>query len=240
MFRKILAIPMILILAALGGCGGTNMVLKPEAVNQVKSVALLSIPEPPYRIINLGSPVGGLGVIGAITIAVNGKEAVKSIEGVTTENNFVFGNQLTSEIATQLEKSGFKVNIINVERAENELFEDYSGINTEGADALIDIVVSNAGYVTEHFMFSPEWRPEARAMISMHATSNSDVIYQETLMHGYHNPIMSGTDLEAAEEYKFDNKEAIFEAGDKVVLAGLQDAINSIASHIATQLRKQN
>lgn len=242
MLRKILIIPIMLILAALGGCGGGKMVLKPEAINQVKTVALLRIAEPPYRMMDLGSPAGALGAIGAVTIALNGKETVKSIELVTAENSFAFGETLTNEIAAQLEKSGFKVNIIDtdVERAENELLEDYSGINTEGADALVDIIVSNAGYVTEHFIFSPEWRPEARAMASMRTADNSDVIYQETLMYGYHNPLMSGTNLDAAKEYMFDKKEAVFEAGDETVLAGLQDAIRSIASHVATQLRKQN
>lgn len=233
-------IPFILTLAIISGCGGGKMVLKPDAVNQVKTVALLQIPEPPYRMMNLGSPAGALGAIGAVTIALNGEEAVKSIDGVVSENNFAFGDSLTNEIAAQLEKSGFKVNIVTVERAENKLLEDYNTVSADGADALIDVIVSNAGYVTEHFMFSPEWRPEARAMISMRATDNSEVIYSETLMYGYHNPIMSGTDLDAAEEYKFEKEEAVFEAGDKVVLAGLQDAIESIASHVATQLRKQN
>lgn len=240
MLKKITLIPMMFTLAVLSGCGGGKMVLKPDAINQVKTVALLQISEPSYRMMNLGSPAGAMGAIGAVTIALNGKEAVKSIDGVIADNNFSFSDSLTNEITAQLEKSGFNVNVINVNRAENKLLEDYSGISTDGADALIDVVVSNAGYVTEHFMFSPEWRPEARVMISMRTTDNSETIYSETLMYGYHNPMMSGTDLEAAEEYKFEKKEAVFEAGDDVVLGGLRDATQSIASHIATQLRKQN
>ena len=59
-------------------------------------------------------------------------------------------------------------------------------------------------------------------------------------MYGYHNPMMSATDLDAPPEYAYETQEEIFLAGIDNVLAGLKDATKSIASHVAIQLRKQN
>ncbi len=236
MINKILFLPIIILSFVLSGCGGAKLVLKPEAVSSVQKIALLRPMEPQYRMMDLGSPAGAMGAIGAIVIAVNGEEVAKSLSSVVAANHYSFSENLTQEISAQLQKSGYEVVVIDVPERDFEFLEDYSQVDVQGADAVLDVVATNTGYVTEHFMFSPEWRPEARVLVSLYSLKNSDVAYQETLMYGYHNPLMSATDIDANKEYVFKKKEDVFEKGDEVVLAGLDDAIKAVASHISDKL----
>ena len=82
--------------------------------------------------------------------------------------------------------------IVKVPREDSRsLLGDYSKLRIDGADAILDVVVTNYGYVTEHFMFSPHWRPEARVFVAMAKPMGAEPIYQDEMMYGYHNPFMS-------------------------------------------------
>lgn len=56
-------------------------------------------------------------------------------------------------------------------------------------------------------------------------------------MYGYHNPFMSGTDLDAPEAYHFDNKEALFASSERIV-AGIKDSVEAVADQIQRNLKK--
>jgi hypothetical protein len=235
--KKYLFVFGVMSILVLSGCGGGHLLVKSDAINNTSSIALIEVPEHEYRMMDLGSPAAALGSIGAVAVVVNGASTQKSLDGVLSENDYSFNKRLTNEIRDQLEKSGFKVKVVDVEREKNEIIEDYTAVNIQDSDVVLDVVVNTVGYVTEHFMFSPEWRPEAQVFVSMYSKKLNEVIYKETFMYGYHNPLMSATDIDAPKKYLFKTKEALFESGDKVVVAGLDDVVKTVASHVAARLR---
>jgi len=232
MIKKLLFLPLLFVATLVTGCGGNAVAIKPDAVSSVKTIALLEVPAPQYRLINLGSPIPLATVVIDKTTG-----AEKSVQTAVDNHGYAFNQKLTDELTAQLEKSGFKVIHINASRSELKLMKDYSTIDAQGADAILDVVAQSAGYVTEHYIFSPEWRPESSTVAAMYSPKNNEVIYEETIMYGYHNPLNTATDLDAPKEFFFKNQEAVFEAGEETLLAGLDDAAKSIASEIASRLR---
>ncbi|MBT9568381.1 MAG: hypothetical protein IV085_08795 [Thiobacillus sp.] len=57
-------------------------------------------------------------------------------------------------------------------------------------------------------------------------------------MYGYHNPFMSGTDLDAPKAYYFKDKNSLFADSDKL-LAGMQDSVNAVTHKVAENLSRQ-
>ncbi|WP_428623012.1 hypothetical protein [Sedimenticola sp.] len=62
-------------------------------------------------------------------------------------------------------------------------------------------------------------------------------IYVEKFMCGYHNPFMSGTDIDAPKVYRFKNKEELFVDGDKLV-SGIRDSVEAVVEKISANLDK--
>jgi hypothetical protein len=56
-------------------------------------------------------------------------------------------------------------------------------------------------------------------------------------MYGYHNPFMSGTDLEAPSAYHFKDKDSLFSDSTKLV-AGMQNSVNAVTQKVAGNLAK--
>lgn len=195
------------------------------------------IEEPQLRMLNLGSGMAAMGAVGGAMIAA-GEESAKLNKMLESEN-FSFQKQLTQDLQQQLKRAGYKTMVVKVTREDSRsLLEDYSQLRIKGADAILDVVVTNVGYVTEHFMFSPHWRPEARVFVAMAKPLSTENIYQDTMMYGYHNPFMSGTNLDASEAFQFAEKEGVFDAGAVKIVSGLKDASEQIALHISSALQK--
>lgn len=82
------------------------------------------------------------------------------------------------------------------------------------------------------------WRPESKTLVRLVNARDSSILFQDTMMYGYHNPFMSGIDLDAPKQFHFDERADIFKAGNKVVVAGLKDAAKKIAIEVGKQLKK--
>lgn len=181
--------------------------------------------------------MAAMGAVGGAMIAA-GEESAKLNKMLESEN-FSFQKQLTQDLQQQLKRAGYKTMVVKVTREDSRsLLEDYSQLRIKGADAILDVVVTNVGYVTENFMFSPHWRPEARVFVAMAKPLSTENIYQDTMMYGYHNPFMSGTNLDASEAFQFAEKEDVFDAGAAKIVSGLKDASEQIALHISSALQK--
>lgn len=229
---------LLVITVALFGCGPNKVAIKPEVTSDIRTIAIIRVGEPAYRMVNLGSPAAAMGAVGGAVIGADAEKNIKSLQGVVAKAKFNYGDQLTQDLQQQLHSAGFRTVIIDVERDKpDELIKDYSFVQASGADAILDVAVPNAGWVTEHFMFSPHWRPESRAFIALYSVKHKKVAYSDTLMYGYHNPMMSATDLDAPGEYCFGKREELMSADDAVMIEGLKHSSRSIAQYVASQLR---
>lgn len=221
----------------LTACAPSAVSIKAEDKKNIQTIAILEIEEPQLRMLNLGSGMAAMGAIGGAAIAA-GEESAK-LNSMLESGKFSFRKQLTEDLQQQLKRAGYKTMVVKVPREDSRsLLEDYSNLRIKGADAILDVVVTNYGYVTEHFMFSPHWRPEARVFVAMAKPLSTDNIYQDTMMYGYHNPFMSGTNLDASEAFQFAEEEDVFNAGAPKIISGLKDASEKVALHIFRALQK--
>ncbi len=230
---------MLIISVFFSACAPSAVALKPEEKQRIKNITILKVNEPEIRMMNLGSPGMAFGAVGGAIVGAAGETDADKLKNLLDKNNFDYGDHLTNELKNQLEEMGYQSNIIEVSRKDaDKLMEDYSSISDNNCDAVLDVVVQNYGYVTQHFMMSPFWRAEARVYISLADPKINKPLYQETLMYGYHNPLMSGTELDAPEKYRFDDKEQILTPTSNNAIEGLMESTSSIARHIAQQLKK--
>ena len=225
-----------LVAVVLIGCGGPSAIMiKPDATKNIRSIAILEIKKPIYRVMDLGSATPW----GAIAEQNRAKEIQPKFLGILKKEKFSFHKYLTSQLHRLLRKQGYKTFAIKVKRDEKDIFlKNYAKYKSSKVDALLDINALTAGYVVENAMFSSNWRPETKTFVRLINRRDEAILYQDTLMYGYHNPFMSGFDLDAPEKYQFDEREDLFKAGNKVIVGGLKDAANQVAAHIAKQLKK--
>lgn len=227
-----------LLLVTLTACGVTKVSIKPEVKQKIRTIAIVLPEEPPVRVKNLGGLGNAFGAIGTgIQAAVEGD--FLKLDKTMRQKKFTYSRGMVTALRKELRKAGYKTKIVKIKRKEpGKLREDYSRLRVKGADALLDVVITNIGYVTENFVLSPEWRPESRAMFALSIPRQKETVYQETIMYGYHNPFMTGTEIDAPKKFQFNGEAEITKASKKTIISGLQDSINKIAAHVAEQLKK--
>lgn len=236
----ILKIKIIMLLSVISivsvGCGGPSAVMvKPDALKNIRTVAILEIKKPLQRIMDMGSSTPW----GAISAQNDMKEIQPRFDAILKKEKFAFNLALTQELHKALRHAGYKTYAIKVERADAaKLLEDYSKFKSRKVDALLDVAVVSSGYVVENVITSNFWRPEARVFVRLVNASDGTILYQDTMMYGYHNPFMSGVDIDAPEKFHFSAREDIFKAGNKVLVAGLKDASKKVAQQISKELKK--
>jgi hypothetical protein len=55
-------------------------------------------------------------------------------------------------------------------------------------DAILDVSLASLGYATEHFLFSPHWRPDVMVYASLVQRASSQRLYEERIMYGWPQP----------------------------------------------------
>lgn len=230
---KILLLSSLLILT---GCGGpSSIMIKPGATKNIRSIAILEVKEPVYQVMDLGSATPW----GAIAEQNRAKEIYPKFVGILKKEKFSFNKYLSKELHRALRKSGFKTYSIKVKRdAAGKFIENYTKYSSSKVDALLDIAPLTAGYVVENGIISNHWRPETKTYVKLLRAKSGEVLYQDTMMYGYHNPFMSGVDLDAPKKFHYQERADIFKAGNKKIIAGLKDAAKQVAMHVAKQFKK--
>ena len=221
-------------LLALANLGiGTVWASEPPTV---KSIALIRVSEPrEISVMGKGSIAMALGALGAAAVALDAHANSKGLLGAIARSKFSFSEQLTQDLASALAERGIKSRLINVGRngRPDKLLDDYSPITAEGAEAILDVSLVTLGYATEHFLFSPHWRPEVNALVALARAGTNERIYEQRIMYGLHNPFLSAAKLHAPSQYQFANQEAMEAAEDAMLIGGLKDASKAIAAHVA-------
>lgn len=237
MISKIKTILLLAFISAVStGCGGPSAItVKPDALKNIHSIAVLEIKKPLQRMMDLGSSTPW----GAISATNDMKEIQPRFDAILKKEKFSFNTALTRDLYKALKHAGYKTYSLKVKRPDAaKLLEDYSQFKSKKVDALLDVAVVSSGYVVENFITSNFWRPEARVFVRLVNTSDGTILYQDTMMYGYHNPFMSGVDIDAPEKFHFSERADIFKAGDKTLIAGITDASKKVAQEISHQLKK--
>lgn len=205
----------------------------------IQSIALIRVP-PPREVItmNKGSLAFAFGGLGAALVSLDAYTNQKGLLGALARTKFVFSEQLTQDLNEAVTARGFKTRIVEANRNErpDKLLDDYSAIQAEDADAILDVSLASLGYATEHFMFSPHWRPDVMVYASLVKRASSERLYEERIMYGLHNPFLSAAKLHAPREFQFADQDALDAADDAVLIGGLKDASKAIAAHVASKL----
>lgn len=224
----------------LAGCGPAQVAVKPDALNQVREIALVRVAEPPgYIAGDFGNPGVMFGAIGGVVAGVSSANAGKTVDDLARAANFKAGARLTELLRAGLIAKGYQVRVVDAAHpAPGKLLDDVSVVPAGTADTILDVAIQQIGYATEHPMFSPFWRPTAQVQVELTSRSNSQALYSEKFMYGYHNPFMSATDLDAPATYRFDNRDAMFADADKLV-AGMDDAIRAVADAVVDKFQRR-
>lgn len=228
------------ILTFLAGCGTTKTSLRPDAKVHINNIVLIKVSEPETYVAQDFGNIGMMfGAAGAAAAGGSSASAAKSVASVTTEANYKAGKKFTNELAKKLSASGYQVKLVTVRRKDKtELLENYDAvIKAVSSDAVLDVVIESIGYATEHPMLSRHWRPASQVHVAMIDAHTGKKIYSEKFMYGYHNPFMSGTDIEAPEKYHFDSTEELF-ASDSKLIKGLDHSVDSVVNQIVATLKK--
>lgn len=218
------------------GCGGITLVaMKPDAMSNIHSIAVFEMKEPPYIMMDLSSGTPW----GAIAEKNRAEEIKPKFMGIINKEKFVFKDYLSQKVHSSLNKAGYKTYAVKVDRnAESAYIPSYEKYKNLKVDALLDIVPLGAGYTVQQPIVSSFWRSYAEVLVRVVDAKTGAILYEDRLMYGHHNPFISSVDLDAPKKYQFNEREDIFKAGDKVIIAGLKDGANQIAGYIGSKLRK--
>jgi hypothetical protein len=240
MRAKALTISLLTGVTLLTACSTTSQIaVRPDTTSKIKTVALIKVAEPTAYVTNdFGNPAAAFGAIGGAVAGASSADAAKSLRQITQEYGFTAGAELTRSLQEKLTNAGYQVKLISVERGKpGKLIEDYSSVDAGGADAIMDVAIETIGYATEHPMFSPHWRPASTVYVALVDSRTHEKLYAEKFMYGYHNPFMSGTDIDAPSTYHFKNRDSLFSDGKKLV-AGMEDSVTSVSGSVVSKLSK--
>lgn len=218
------------------GCGGpSSIMLKPDAMTGIKSIAVIEMKEPAYFVMDLSSGTPW----GAAAEKKRADEIKPKFVGILKKEKFIFTKQLSQQLHRSLRKAGYKTYAIKAKRGDKPAFlESYEKYKSGKVDALLDILPLGAGYTLENALISNFWRPQAEALVRLVDAKTGKILYQDRLMYGHHNPFISGVDLDAPKKFHFNKREDIFKAGNKVIVAGLKDGAKQIANYLGKSFRK--
>ncbi len=239
MNTRVFFIGLIAAVTLLSGCSTAPVALRPDATSSIRNVALIKVAEPAAYVTNdFGSPAMMLGGIGGMVAGASSANAGKSLQQIIQDAGYSAGDQLTQSMQEQLTKAGYQVSLVSAAREKpGKLLESYKGIDAGGADAIMDVAIENIGYATEHPMFSPHWRPASIVHVALIDSRTHEKLYSEKFMYGYHNPFLSGTDLEAPRTYHFKNKDSLFADSSKLV-AGMENSVSAVTRKVGSKLSK--
>ena len=207
----------------LSACGTTKMAVKPETTANVQTIALIKVSEPDaYVAQDFGNPGAAFGAVGGAIAGASSANAAENVHRTVVDANYAAGDHFTDLLRNKLSAAGYQVTLVSVTREKkHKLLESYDSVDAVDADAILDVAIESIGYATEHPMFSRHWRPASQVKVALIDRRSGEIVYSEKFMYGYHNPLMSGTDIEAPENYHFKNKDELFaDSTDEIGTAG--------------------
>ncbi len=221
-----------------GGCTvHSRKAFEPDASNPIRSIAILSMENPPVYQLAFAREYKRQVVIGGVNIT-----ALKGIgERIDkTKAPIVFNTQLRSQrfsvavsltyyIYHQLAAAGYKVTTLYVNRP-GGLHSDYAGIDASGADALLDIAPLHVGYRE----YDTGWEPFIKLETRLVSARTRTVLYDGEIMYGSRQKDQT---LWPNAKYQFNDHHTLL-GNMPLAIEGLNLGAQTIATHLASLLRQ--
>jgi len=220
----------------IAGCGGVNLQqFDPKGV-PIRTIALISVPNPDqYEAVDYGSKASMFGAIGGVAIAAEAKTMSETLTKAAREVNFDYSREMQAAVTERLKRAGYKVVVVRAERGTpKELVADYAKVPAADADALLDIDARMVAYVSYNIN-DPDFRPYLLADVRLVSAKTRAVLYSEQVMFGYHNPLISATQLPSDKKYYFKDFTALM-ADKPRAFEGWRQGTQAISDHIAQRL----
>jgi hypothetical protein len=233
--RKIVLLGAALIGVTLSGCtanGGYKAYKAAAGDAPIKAIVLLTPMNPDhYVIINQGTASSSLGMAGALAAMQGDGSKEAQMNTLLKNGGFDFGAQLTQRLQKKLTDAGYRVSTVAAERSKPMGMAKVPAAAAQ-ADAVIDTAIWHVGYGNVSII-DTAYRPAIKVDVRM--TRGGNKVYGETLMYGYHNTFMAGTDLDAPGSYFFNGYDALLRDPAKL-REGLDIGMDMIVSHVAARL----
>jgi hypothetical protein len=219
----------------IAGCGGVTLQQFDPKGEPIRTIALISVPNPVQYEAADGSKASTFGVIGAAAMTADAKTMSETLTKAAREANFDYSREMQAAVTERLKRAGYKVIVVRAERGTaKELVADYAKVPAADADALLDIDARMVGYVTYNIT-DPDFRPYLLADVRLVSAKTRAVLYSEQVMFGYNNPYMSATQLPSDKKYYFKDFTALI-ADKPRAFEGWRQGTRAIADHIAQRL----
>lgn len=149
---------------------------------------------------------------------------------------FDYSKRMEKALTTDLERSGYKVVLIPLPRSNDKHFaEDFSTVGSYQIDALLDTsIILGVGYFDVNFT-DTALRPAVNVRTQLISWPEKQTLFSETILFGYRNPLISGTQIPAPSSYRSENFDEILNNRNRTI-QGLDYGIAAVASHIAQRL----
>lgn len=242
MFRFPISLILLSTAIALSSCAGipeqkfvTQTTFKQDNLQQVKSIALLDVPNPPHYY--LGGGVGPatffLGALGAAAeLSAVGKDTKEYAD-------FDFAAISQRGLKKYLELKGYHVTSVSVNRDNpHALLGDYSLLNVTGVDAFLDLAPVEVGFKRKTWAgpFAREVGPHVSVVVRLVSADSKEILYEESVQYGYDkNPFAAGTRIDAPTEHRFKNTDAM-KSEKESAIDQLEQGINAISHVISEKL----
>jgi hypothetical protein len=183
-----------------------------------------------YEVASTGANFGLIGALVDAGIQESRKEAVnKALDGV----QFDAENLMEARLAAAVRGQGYSVTQATGPRAKRDFLVTYPTAQG-GADAYLDMVVMNYGYMSSGA--GQPFRPTVYAKIRLMRVSDNALLMENTILYNPIAPTEGMITLSPNPEYAFHHREGLLEDPARLA-AGLEDALNQVADTAAQLLR---
>jgi len=245
MFKKHLSVLFVLIL--LLSCS-SKTILDYNSRQKVKTIALLEITHPPgwvfgVEISDVADIILGLGTGGGYLKAIvdhtidntNESDAMAAVfEAILKKNDFSISKSLQTNLKKDLERLGYRVEIVKVNREIQEFYSNYETINSQKFDAILDIYIRTYGYTKDNW--GKPYSPQVDAHIKLVNAQSGKLMHQDRITYGINNILMDG--ILAPKQHQYTEAKDIFKEGGKKIVEGFQTASKETARTIAKSFAK--
>src|SRR5215510_4070558 len=114
----------------IAGCGGVTLQQFDPKGEAIRTVALISVPNPDqYEAADYGSKAGMFGAIGGAAIAAEAKTMSETLTKAAREANFDYSREMQTAVSERLKRAGYKVVVVRAERGTpKEPVADYAKV----------------------------------------------------------------------------------------------------------------
>lgn len=216
-------------LLALSGCVGPQVRSYDPTKVTIRSIALVAVPDhEEYRLTNNSATMIGL---------VASKANQAEFNGILRNKGFNFGKEMTRALKEELERSGYRVTLVEAKRPNNyRLVGDYGSVNASSVDAILDVVAGPfIGYETGT-PESPAYRPSFnRLAVQLIDVRNKGLLYGELISYGSPNKFSGGTKVPALKQYFYPDFGTLSSGSNAI--NGLRAASKDAAGYIIRRIR---